>query len=97
MRVSLQGAIAVASEHPAIPKAERIAVKTWGLVAGIVMIAGIVYAFVGGWYWAPIAIVASLAIAQANRQSAADFVRKAAEFNPAFKQQMLQARVIIDP
>jgi hypothetical protein len=97
MRASLQHSVAIAGQHPAIPKAKQFAVRSWNVAAGIAMLAGVVYAFFGGWYWAPIGIVLGFMIAGANRHTAAQFVVAAASTNPAFKDEMVRRGVIVEP
>lgn len=96
MRASLERSVFVAGQHPAIPKAERMAVRAWNIIAGLVALGGIAYAFVGGWYWALIGIVVGFIIANANRTTAAEFVVATATTNAAFKQEMIERGVIID-
>jgi len=96
VRASLQGSVSVAERHPDIPKVERLAIRTWNTIAGLSMIGGIGYAFWGGWYWAAIGIVVSLAIAQANRKTAAEFVISAATSNADFKHEMVRRGIIIE-
>jgi hypothetical protein len=59
-----------------------------------VILAGIVYAFFGGWYWAIIGIVVGFGIEAANRQSAQQFVAEAAQRDKDFAMQMVVAGVI---
>jgi hypothetical protein len=96
IRASIQKSVFVAGQHPAVPTAERAAVRTWGYLSGLVMVAGVVYAFWGGWYWAAIGIVVGFVIANANRKSAADVVARTAQANPAFKEEMIRSGIIID-
>jgi len=96
LRASLQASVAVAGTHPAIPRAERMAVRVWSLASGLVMIAGIAYAFLAGWYWALIGIVAWFLIAGANRRSAAQVIVRTANHNDAFKGEMLHRGVLIE-
>jgi hypothetical protein len=96
VRASIQKSVFVVGQHPAIPKGDRAAVKLWNVVSGLAMIGGIVYAFFGGWYWALIGIVVGLVIARANQQSAAQVVAKVATDNPAFKQEMVRAGIVVE-
>lgn len=72
----------------------RAAVKFWNIISGIAMLSGIVYAFFGGWYWAPVGIVLGLAIASANRRSAAQAIAAAAANDPMFEDEMAQRGVL---
>lgn len=94
-RASLQASVSIAGTHPAIPKGERAAIKFWNVVSGIVMLGGIVYAFFGGWYWAPAGIVVGLLIAGANRRSAAQVIVDTAARDPMFETEMLERGVLI--
>jgi len=96
LRASLQAAVAVAGTHPAIPKTDRMAVRLWSLGSGIIMIAGIVYAFFGGWYWALLGIVAWFIVSGANRRSAAQMIVETASTNDAFKGEMLHRGILIE-
>jgi hypothetical protein len=94
-RASLQASVAVAGTHPAIPKGERAAIKFWNIVSGIAMLGGVIYAFFGGWYWAPIGIVVGLLIAGANRRSAAQVILNTAANDPMFENEMAELGVLI--
>ena len=94
-RVSLQVSVAVAGSHPAIPKGERAAVNFWNVVSGLAMLGGIVYAFFGGWYWAPVGIVVGFLIAGANRHSAAQAIASTAANDPMFEDEMAQRGVLV--
>lgn len=94
-RVSLQASVAIASRHPAIPRAERAAVNFWNIVSGLGMLGGIVFAFFSGWYWAPIGIVVGFLIAGANRHSAAEAIAATAANDPMFEDEMAQRGVIV--
>lgn len=96
MRVSLQGCVAVAEKHPSIPKAERLAIRAWNVISGLLVLGGIGYSFWGDWYWALIGIVVSLVVAQANRRTAAEFVMSAASSNDTFKVEMVDRGIIIE-
>jgi hypothetical protein len=95
MRVLRSACVKVAGSHPAIPKGERASVRFWGFSSGVIILAGIVYAFFGGWYWAAIGIVVGFAIEAANARSAQQFIVDAAAKNPAFKAQMMTAGVLL--
>jgi hypothetical protein len=94
MRVSRSASLRIAGTHPAIPKGRRAAIRFWGYASGAVILAGIVYAFFGGWYWAIIGIVVGFGIEAANRQSAQQFVAEAAQRDKDFAMQMVVAGVI---
>lgn len=96
MRVNNAKSVFIAGTHPAIPSPKRAAVKLWGLVAGVVIVAGIVYAFFGGWYWALIGVVVGFAIEGANRRSAQQFIVETAAQNSAFRAEMKAAGVILE-
>ena len=95
LRASLQVSVAVAGSHPAIARGEQIAVRLWNIVAGLAMLGGVAYAFFGGWYWAPIGIAAGLAVAEANRRSAAQVILMTAARNPGFQKEMLSKGVLL--
>lgn len=94
-RVSLQASVAVAGAHPAIARGEQMAVRLWNVLAGLAMLGGIIYAFFGGWYWAPVGIVVGLLIAEANRRSAAQVIMLTAARNPGFREEMLNRGVLL--
>lgn len=96
MRVNNAASLRVAGTHPSIPASKRTATKFWGLVSGLTIIAGIIYAFFGGWYWAPIGIVVGFAIEAANRRSAQQFIVDTASNDIDFRTEMKMAGVIID-
>lgn len=96
MRASLERSVFVAGQHPAIPKAKRVAIRAWNIIAVLVVLGGIVYAFFGGWYWALIGIVVGFIIANANRTTAAGFVVETATTNVAFKKEMVERGIIVD-
>lgn len=95
LRASLQASVAIAGTHPAIATADRAAIRFWSLLSGITMVAGIVYAFFGGWYWAIVGMVAWFVIATANRKSAAQLILATAANDPVFESEMLQRGILI--
>ena len=96
MRVLKSAAVRVAGTHPAIPSGKRGATRFWGFAGGVVIVAGIVYAFFGGWYWALIGIVVGFGIEAANRQSAQQFIAETAESNATFKAEMVASGIVLD-
>lgn len=96
MRVNNSKSVMVAGSHPAIPGGRRAAVRFWGFVAGLIILAGIVYAFFGGWYWAPIGIAVGFAVEGANRRSAQQFIAHTAAHDADFRAEMKMAGVIFE-
>lgn len=84
----------VAGSHPAIPTAEQWAIRLWNVAAGLLMIAGIVFAFWGGWYWAPLGIAAGVLVEGANRRSAAKVIVNTANYDDHFRQEMLENGIV---
>ena len=95
MRVLKSASVKVAGSHPAIPKEERASVRFWGFTCGVIILAGIVYAFFGGWYWALIGIIVGFAMEAANARSAQHFIVATASRDPMFKAEMMMAGVIL--
>lgn len=95
MRIRKSVSTKVAGTHPAIPGGERAAVRFWGYLAGILLLGGIIYAFFGGWYWAPIGIALAFIVDAANSRSAQQFIASAAQRDPKFKSEMIAAGVIL--
>lgn len=96
MRVNNAKSVLVAGTHSAIPGPRRAAVKFWGFVAGLIILAGIVYALFGGWYWAPIGIAVGFAVEGANRRSAQQFIVDTAANDADFRTEMKMAGVILE-
>lgn len=94
MQIQKSMSTKVAGTHPAIPSGERAAVRFWGYAGGIVLLGGIIYAFVGGWYWAPIGIVLAFIMDAANSRTAQHFIAEAARRDAKFKSEMVSAGVI---
>jgi hypothetical protein len=95
MRVRKSASVQVAGTHPAIPARERASVRFWGFLSGAIILAGIAYAFSGGWYWAAIGIVLGFAVQAANARSAQQFIVETALRDPMFKAEMLKAGVLL--
>ena len=99
MRAEISKALVVVTQyppHPAVPGASRWTLRILNLVAILAALGGVVYAFVGGWYWALIGIAAMLIIGRANQRTAAEIVMGLARSNSNFKAEMVRAGVIIE-
>lgn len=89
-------AVMVAGSHPALPLSARLATRIWGLLSGLLMIGGFAYAFWGGWYWAPLGIVAGLLVEQANRRSAAEAIMSAVQEDDWFRAEMIAKKIVTE-
>ena len=96
MRVLRAASVKVAGSHPSIPAGERASIRFWGFTCGVIILAGIVYAFFGGWYWAVVGILLGFTIEAANARSAQQFIIATAERDPMFKAEMKMAGVLAD-
>lgn len=70
--------------------------RLWGYACGVIMLGGIVYAFFGGWYWAPAGIALGFALDAANARSAQQFIVATAIRDPKFLTEMRLAGVVVD-
>lgn len=99
MRVDRSLALHICNRgHPAIPWAKRAASRFWTLAAVVLFVGGPIYWWWWdvSWLWAAGGVVLGSIFGSAARRTAAEFVAETARDNPAFKDAMIRADVLID-